>query len=82
MEQETVAASGSSPLTRDELDEFLRAAQAAKREQEAAAIVAAPMHWGNTHYGRIVGAGVFIMAVAVGLAVLLGAVALVINAAR
>jgi hypothetical protein len=93
METDKVAASGSRTLTQEELSALLNAAIAAKREQAESVLtsqesVLAPAaaehdaHWGNTDYGRIIGAGVGLTFLCLGLGILLGGVALILAALR
>ena len=85
METDKVAASGSSTLTQAELSALLNAAIAAKREQERLAATSIPVHaphWGNTDYGRIIGAGGFVACVCAGIGILCGGVALILAALR
>ncbi len=91
METDKVAASGSRTLTQEELSALLNAAIAAKREQAESVLtsqesVLAPAatdaHWGNTDYGRIIGAGVGLMFLCLGIGILLGGVALILAALR
>jgi hypothetical protein len=90
MGTDKVAASGSKPLTQDELKALLDIATAAKREQAGMAATSIPatlenfepLHWGNTDAGRIAGAGVFLMCICVGLFLLCGGVALILAALR
>jgi hypothetical protein len=79
-----VAASGSEPLTQQELKSLLDIATAAKREQElyVPTVANKPAHWGNTDFGRIASAGVFLMCLCVGLFLLCGGVALILAALR